>query len=349
MIQFPETAWTEWTVVADSARVGSDLRKRVILDNEIEKAKDKLRINYEAQLLFQMELDAEDQPALELTTLAEYVANPTLAPLDMIDGVLKKDGLCVVLGPSGSGKSTIALQMLNSLMTGDPWLGQATVKQDAAVGLLSFDMDAGMLLDWMAGFPNIDPTKVHALNAYKHGNPLAIPHMRQATVNAWKDAGVKTILLDSFGASFFGQDQNDAAATMAHYRDMKKFALTEVGAEVLIVIVHSTDSSPLKARGSTVHKDTADTTVVVTVDPNTQQRTVQMAKYRAARGKAEMSPVIVTAPDSVTHLVSLDTGAMVLGGLPLPAGSAEMFTEMPEGYEEPDVTDSNEDWEEDDL
>jgi hypothetical protein len=67
-----------------------------------------------------------------------------------------------------------------------------------------------------------------------------------------------------------------------------------------------------------------------------------MVKYRAARGQHQMNPVVVTAPDDVTHLVALDLGAMTLAGLSLPPGSmAAAFTSLPTPVETPD-TDSNE-------
>jgi hypothetical protein len=135
---------------------------------------------------------------------------------------------------------------------------------------------------------------------------------------------------------------------MHHYRDLKLFALTEVGARSLVVIVHSTEGSPHKARGSSVHHDVADTIVSVAADQQ-GQRSIRMVKYRAARGQSQMNTVGVTAPDNVTHLVQLDLAAMTLAGMQLPAGAAAAaFTAMPETYEDPD-TDSDSDEEDDDL
>jgi RecA-family ATPase len=252
--------------------------------------------------------------------------------------------LCVMLGPSGSGKSTLGLQMIHSLNTGTEWLGQTTKQLSGGVGVLSYDMDASMVLDWMAGFPGIDPGSVSVVNAYKRGNPLGVKEMRAQIAADWRKRNVETVMLDSFSASFFGADQNDAAATMAHYRDLKLFALTEVGAKACIVIVHSTEAAPHKARGSTVHQDAADTIVSVWAD-KTGQRTVRMQKYRAARGQRQMDPVMITAPDDVTHLVSLDPGAMSLAGMKLPAGmiGSEAFPELPETNEEPDAQTDEED------
>jgi hypothetical protein len=211
---------------------------------------------------------------------------------------------------------------------------------------MSYDMDAAIVMDWMVGFPGIDPSKVSVVNAYKRGNPMGVPSMRAQIAAAWRALSVETVMIDSFSASFFGHDQNDAAATQAHYRDLTKFALTEVGAKSLIVIVHSTEGSPHKARGSSVHHDVADSIVGVE-GTGTEQRKVKMVKYRAARGQTQMNPVVVSAPDDVTHLVELDFGAMQLAGMPLPAGAvAQAFSILPEPTEVPD-TDSDE--EEDDL
>jgi RecA-family ATPase len=300
-------------------------------------------VRHEAATIFQTELDAEQTPTLEMASLANYKANPAAAPLDLIDGVLKQYGTALMLGPSGSGKSTLGLQMLHSLMTGDDWLGQPTKPIMGSVGVVSYDMDGAMVMDWMAGFPNIDPSKVSVVNAYKRGNPLGVPLLRAQIVAAWRALNVETVMIDSFSASFFGHDQNDAAATQDHYRNLIKFALTEVEAKSLIVIVHSTEGQPHKARGSSVHHDVADTIVSVE-GTGSEPRKVRMVKYRAARGQTQMDPVVVTAPDDVTHLVDLDFGAMQLAGMHLPASAAaQAFTVMPEPTQAPDTESDEED------
>lgn len=351
VVQFPETAQAEWNIVANAARAEQDIKERLEHDTLVENEVAKMRRRHEATLIFQAELDAEETPTLEMTTLANFKANPVSAPADLIEGVLKQDGLCIMLGPSGSGKSTLALQMANSLMSGEDWLAQPTKPIMGGVGIMSYDMDAAMVLDWMNGYPSIDPAKVSVVNAYKRGNPLGVPALRSQIAAAWKQIGVEVVTVDSFSASFFGQDQNSAAETMAHYRDLKKFALHEVGARALVVIAHSSDSSPKKPRGSSVHHDVADSIVAVWSPKGpTGPRWVEMTKYRAARGQSQMDPRIITAPDDVTHLVDLDPAAMAMEGMHLPASvGAAAFMAMPDTNEEPETSGSNEDGEEDDL
>lgn len=344
MIRFPETAEKEWETVASVARASDELRRKIEHDTLVERKVEELRQRHEANLIFQQELDADQTPSLEMTTLTNYQANPAAAPVDLIDGVLRQDGLCIMLGPSGSGKSTLALQMLHSLLTGDDWLGRQVQTLNGGVGIVSYDMDSSMVLDWMSGYPNVDPDSVSVVNAFKRGNPLGVPAFRSQIVAAWKAMKCEIVVIDSFSASYFGQDQNDAAATMHHYRDLKLFALTEVGAKAVIVIAHSTESSPTKARGSSVHHDVADSIVSVTVN-KAQQRKVDMVKYRAPRGHHQMTPVYITAPDDVTHLVTVDTGAMSMEGLPIPASLAasQQFPDMPDAHEAPDTERDEED------
>lgn len=344
MIRFPETVEAEWKIVADAANAEAELRARLERETLVEREVEKLRVRHAANLTFQQELDADQTPVLEMMSLAGYQANPLAAPTDLIEGVVRANGLTIFLGPSGSGKSTSALQMCYCVLTGEDWLGQRTDQIDGAVGIVSYDMDGDLVLDWMAGFPNIDPHAVSVVNAHKRGNPLGVPTMRAQIAAAWRAMKVEVVIIDSFSASFFGQDQNDAAATMHHYRDLKLFALTEVGAKALIVIAHSTESNPAKARGSSVHHDVADSIISQWSDSQ-GQRSLRMVKYRAARGQVQMSPVVVTAPDAVTHLVDLDLGAMTLAGMRLPPGaSAAAFTDVPEPHEAPDTdSDSGED------
>lgn len=347
MIQFPETALSEWKIVADAAQAEERVRQQIERDTLVDREIERLRIRHEAAIAFQQELDADQTPELEMTTLTNYQNNPLAAPTDLISGVMKSEGLCIMLGPSGSGKSTLALTMLHSLLSGDDWLGQSVDKIDGSVGVVSYDMDAAMILNWMSGFPNIDTNKVSVVNAHKRGNPLAVKTIRSQITTAWKAMQVDVVVIDSFSASFFGHDQNDAAATMAHYRELLAFS-RECGAKSLIVITHSTESNPMKARGSTVHHDVADSIVTVATDEKSGLRHVRMAKYRAALGQTQMSPVVVTAPDSVTHLVDLHIGGMTHAGYQLPPSAvAAAFTDLPDPHAAPD-TDSDQD-EEDDL
>lgn len=349
MVQFPETARSEWQLIADAANAKQRLKEKIERDTLVEREVERLLTRHEANLIFQQKIDADTTPELEMMTLANYTSNPGSSPVDLIDGVVKANGLTLVVGPSGSGKSTVGLQMLYCLMTGEDFFGQVTKPLMGGVGILSYDMDASLMLDWMSGFPNVDATKVSVVNAHKRGNPMGVPTLRAQIASAWKHVGVDVVMIDSFSASFFGSDQNDAAATMHHYRDLTKFALTECGAKAVIIIVHSTDSSPTKARGSTVHHDVADSIVSIWMpDGPTAPRQMEMTKYRAALGQAQMPPAMLTVPDAVTHLVDLDLGAMVMKGMKLPtSAAAQAFTVVPETYEEPD-TDSDSDGEEDD-
>lgn len=351
MIQFPETAQAEWEIVATAHHAAEELRRRIERDTKVEAEVERLRVRHEAALTFQQELDSDQTPVLEMMTLSTYQATPGLEPSDLIEGVLKDKSLCIVMGPSGSGKSTLALQATHCLMTGTPFLGQAVQQISGGIGVLSYDMDAGLMLNWMAGFPGVDPSRVSVVNAYKRGNPLNVPAMRAQIVAAWKAMNVEVVVLDSFGASFFGHDQNDQAATMAHYRDMLAFAMTEVGARALMVISHSTTASPYKIRGSTVHHDVADSIVAVVADEKTDQRHVKMVKYRQHRMTAsgtmshQMTPVVLTAPDDVTHLVDLDVGGMSLAGYPNPAAAFD----LPTAHDAPDTDSDSDDERDDDL
>lgn len=342
MIKFPETARVEWQVIHDAANVENELRARIKRDTLVEVALDKLRVNHQATEQFQQELDADSTPVLEMFTVDQFKAAPALAPSDLIEGVMKDKGLMIMMGPSGSGKSTLALQTTHCLLTGDSFLGQPVQQIAGSVGIMSYDMDGALTASWVSGFPGNNAHRVSIVQAHKRGNPMAVPAMRAQIVAAWKAMNVEVVMIDSFGASFFGENQNDQASVMAHYRDMLKFALTEVGARALIVISHSTTSSPHKIRGSTVHHDVADSICAVVADdkapdPTTASREVRMVKYRQHHTPAgtmshQMGTRVIGAPDSVTHLVQIDTGGMTLAGLAHEPD--EMF---PDAHQAPDL------------
>lgn len=351
-IKFPETAASEWQIIADAANASTQLRLRLERDTHVESALEKLRIKHEAQVQFDAELQASETPDLDMMTLADYLVNPLVnGPQPLIEGVLNDDSVCLMLGPSRSGKSTLALQMLYCLATGQSFLDQPVTKLAGSFGILSYDMPGGLMFDWMAGFPGVDPRRFSIVNAHKKGNPLAVPEQREAIVASWKARNTEVVVVDSFSASFFGHDQNDAAAVQAHHRELKKFALTEVGARVLIIITHSTDGSPRKPRGSTVHIDAADAIVLMwpANGPGTP-RHVDMEKYREARGQAQMTTRVVSEPDPVTRLVDLDAGEMTLAGYPLPVGLlANVFPDVPDAEVAPDLDGDTEQEKDEDL
>lgn len=344
MVQFPETAASEWKIVADAAAATDTLRQRLERDALVEAELEKRRIRHQADVMFEAELQAEDTPDLVMMTLADYRNSPMPTKRrDLITGVLNDDGVCAVLGQSGSGKSTLALQMMYCLATGNDFLGQSVNQLDGCFGAISYDMPTSTMFDWIDGFPLLDPNRFSLVDAHKRGNPLAVPDQRRAIANLWKARNTEVVMIDSFSASFFGRDQNDQAETQAHYRDLKKFALTEVGARCLLIIVHAKDGDPTKARGSTVHKDVADTQISVAEDLSPQSATpgsrhVKMVKYRELRGQVAMSPRVLTHPDPNTHLVDLDIGGMQLAGYDIPghiAGAGDVM--FPEPTSDPDT------------
>lgn len=345
MIQFPETLLSEWKILADAANVEHEIRQRIRHATDVELAVTKLHVKHDAAITFQQQLEAADTPPVVIETMEEYLKRNDPVLVDMIEGVMKEDGLLILIGAAGSGKSSLAVQMTYSLLTGADWLGQPVKQIDGAVGLMSYDQNVAIPINWMSKM-GVPTDRVMPLNLNGLGNPLNVPEERRKIVAAWRARDVEVIVIDSYSASFSG-DQNDAGLVMAYYRDVKKFALGEVGAKALIVLVHSTNSNPTKARGSTVHQDVADSMLAVTRLP-TNERKIEMVKYRAGLGQTEMSPVIVGAPDSVTHLVDLDLGQMTLAGMNIPASMAgAAFTSLPETNESAD-TDSDS-GEEDDL
>lgn len=342
MVQFPETAATEWKIVSEAAFAAERFLERLKHEAEVEKRLKTIRVDHEAKLLLQAEIDSGSTPTLEMGSAMDYMTGTAASgPADLIEGAVKDNSTCIMMGPAGAGKSTLAMQAIHSWQTGAHWMGQPAKILTGGFGILSYDMDASMLVATLAPYPGVDMGRVHIVNAHKRGHPLAVPALRAQIASKWRSENVEVVIVDSFSASFFGHDQNDAASTMSHYRDLGTFALTEVGARVLIVLVHSTKNNPDTVRGSTVHHDVADSIVVVSADQKTGARHVRMAKYRAAPGQHQMGPVMIGAMDPVTNLIDLDTGAMSLSGMSLPPSAVDKA--FPVVHEDPDTTTDGDD------
>lgn len=340
VVRFPEAAEREWHVAERKVKASQEFRERIQRETLVRREVERLLIRAEAQEIYNEIQEAENTPELEMLTLADYKKMPDAQPQDLIEGAVADNGLLVVIGPSRAGKTTLALQIAHSLVTGKNWLGQKVNKVREGIGFLSYDMDGRRVLNWAEDMPGLSADNVSVVNAYRQGNPLGVSKHRKKIAESWREKNVDVVIVDSFSASFFGHDQNDAAATMGHYRDLKTFALTEVGARLVIVIAHSTDNNPEKVRGSTVHTDTADNHIVVF--PNDKgQRVVMSGKYRTLHGPdapEQMLPVIITSPDPRTNLVDVDLRAMTLENLPIPARlrqtAESLFPKQPEPNEE---------------
>lgn len=342
MIQFPETLLTEWKILADAANVEQEIRRRIRHATDVEVAKGKLHVRHEANIAFQQEIDALGTPPVVVQTMEDYLNSNTPDIPDLIDGVAKEYGTTLMLGPGGAGKSSLIVQVGHSLLTGADWLGQKVTPINGALGLMSYDQSVGIPINWMSQM-GVPADRISPIDLNGKGNPLNVPSERSKIVAAWRNMKVEVVVIDSFSASFSG-DQNDAGLVMGYYTDVKKFAFSEVGAKALFVLVHSTQAQPLKPRGSTVHIDVADSVVAV-VRQESNERKIEMVKYRAGLNQVEMPPVIVTAPDPVTHLVDLDVGSMTLAGMRIPSSAgAAAFTAIPDTFEDADTdSDSGED------
>ena len=94
MIQFPETAESEWKIAAEAAAAEDNLKARLKHDSDVELETGKLRVRHEANLRLRRELAAEETPSLVMGTIAEFVQmNKGAAPVDLIDGVMKADSM----------------------------------------------------------------------------------------------------------------------------------------------------------------------------------------------------------------------------------------------------------------
>ena len=174
MIQFPETAQVEWKIIADAANATMLVRKKIDRDARVETEVERLRVRHEASLQFQAELDADLTPALVMGSIADFVNMGQSTPVDLIEGVLKADGTCIMLGPGGAGKTTLSLQMLHSLLTGTDFLGRVVKKISGTVGILSYDQNAALMTNWIVA-SGLDPDQVFMIDAHGRGNPLKVP------------------------------------------------------------------------------------------------------------------------------------------------------------------------------
>lgn len=311
MIEFPRDLQDRIDDAVKAERERHEAESAKEFREKVERELDRLRVREAAQDAWNTEKAERDTPELQIGDAEEMEEYAEPDQPDLIAGVLKDHGTALFIGKSGSGKTTLALQAAHCLLTGTPFLeaghrpGQEVQKIEGRVGVISHDMPLGLLLNWIKAYPESDRSRYRVVNAHARGYPLNVPLMRQKIVKDFRDKAVEVIVVDSFAASFPGDNQNDNDQVLKHYLDLQKFALTEVGARALIVIAHAGKGSQESARGASAHHDVADTVMAVTMDEEKpdKPRYLTMSKYRAGMGEYEMVPGTVTEPDDFTHLV----------------------------------------------
>ncbi len=213
-------------------------------------------------------LRAENEPPappFDAGTLAEILARPP-EPAMRVDGLIPWDAAALIVAARKVGKTTFDLNLTRSLLTGEDFLGKFAVRPiDGIVGILNYEVSAGMLGHW-ADEAGIDRERFYIVTLRGRRNPLGHAEDRAILAEDLAGRGVESLIVDPFGKAYTGKSQNDPGEVGAWLADLDLFARSEVGAKDLILNAHAGWNGE-RTRGASALEDWADTILTITRDP----------------------------------------------------------------------------------
>lgn len=178
-----------------------------------------------------------------------------------VDNLFMQDSQAMINGQGGIGKTAIMLHVSACIATGTPFFDAATkqgkVLYLAAEGLRRFDSRLDAACD-MHGF---DSKAVNAnISFLRDGFELTDPSDVRKARETLEDHGHDLIVLDTFSQLGGVKDENSASEVSSALRVARD--LQRVNPLASFVVVHHTpEANPKKARGSNAFRNNTDTTV----------------------------------------------------------------------------------------
>jgi RecA-family ATPase len=210
----------------------------------------------------QVQLDAEakrraaqDEIRLELPDFRVLTEVPVRQKYK-VEELMPSDSYVLLSAQKKSGKTTTVINLVRSLVTGEPFLGEFHVHGKARVALVDFEMGEGMLSEWLkdAGLLRNDNLYVMTLRGQaKAFDVLDDIRLDELSVKL-SDLGVDVLFTDPLGPLMraYGIDENsvDVGTVVDRLLGLKEAA----GISNLVGVHHNGKNDDLGARGSSVGK-----------------------------------------------------------------------------------------------
>lgn len=224
----------------------------------------RLRVDAEARRRLRAEQEGPATP-LDVSLGVELALRAEQAQPWRVEGLMPAEGATLLSAQRKTGKTTLALNLIRSLLTSEPFLGAFEVEPpEGRVALLNYEVAGPQIGRWAAeaGVP-LDRLVVANLRGRR--NPLGHDDDRAALAQELLDLGVEVLIVDPFANAFTGEDQNNAGHVAAFLHSLDRFAREEVGATDLVLVNHAGWQGD-RSRGSSALEDWPDAIVRLTMD-----------------------------------------------------------------------------------
>jgi len=226
----------------------------------------KIRVREDARVLVTAERAAQaPAPPFDAGTLGEVLARPA-EPAYRVDQLIAANGSVLIVAARKTGKTTMKLNLTQSLLTGEPFLGRFDVRPiDGSVAFLNYEVSGGQLARW-ADDVGIDRDRLFLVNLRGRRNPLGNVEDRERLVELLRARDVSILIVDPFGRAYTGASQNDPGEVGAWLAELDRFA-ADVGATETVLAAHAGWNGE-RTRGSSALEDWADSIVTLVRDPD---------------------------------------------------------------------------------
>lgn len=185
-------------------------------------------------------------------------------PEFLIDGILPRNGVCVLYGPSGSCKTTLVAGLQVALATGRDWFGHRVCRRGSSVYVATEDVSGFKVrlraAKLAAGLPLSNPVGVFTFpDPIDLRDPVSVGRFTRFVEAS--DVQMQAIVVDTYAAATPGAAENsseDTTLAMSHAQQWRD------GLNTAVVLVHHTNASGSRERGHSSMRGAADAMISVT-------------------------------------------------------------------------------------
>lgn len=235
------------------------VEEELMADGQVDSQIRAIQVRSKAQEEFrriQLELNWKEPPST--LTVADEMEEP-LPPVDYTIKELHPTGGNALLRAGYKvGKSTILLNLMRSLVDGEPFLGRFPVESPRGnVAFWNYEVSRSQFREWLkaVGLKNQDNASV--LNLRGEVLPLDVKEMYEWAVNWVRNRNVSCLIVDPFSRAYSG-DENDNSAVGAWLDNLDEFK-KDAGIDDLFLSAHfGRDQHQERARGAARLEDWPD-------------------------------------------------------------------------------------------
>jgi RecA-family ATPase len=203
---------------------------------------------------------AQDDNRLELPEFRVLTEVP-LGKKFRVEDLMPSDSYVLLSAQKKSGKTTTVINLIRSLITGEPFLDEFRVHGKARVALVDFEMGEGQLTKWLADAGLLGNENLHTL--LLRGRAKAFDILDDSRFDKLatqlSDLGIDVLITDPIGPLLraYGVDEN-SNSEVGRVIDRLVGLKTEAGIDNLVTAHHHGKSDEVGARGASVLEDTPD-------------------------------------------------------------------------------------------